>query len=278
MKLKHLLYSISTVLFLSSCSTTSFYQVYEVKPFDESITKSNKLIFDDENCQISYNLWSNGGNIGFNFYNKTNFNIYIKLNESNFILNGFANDYFKNRTYTTTKSKFVSTSNTSTGSLAITGIDTYENINTSQVISSISAKLNSSVGYSVSIKEDSIVCIPPRTTKIISEYSINNYQIRDCELYKYPRKNQIKTLTYSSDDSPIVFSNRITYEINGNSKVVTNKFYVSGVTNYPYSDFFVRKYEEFCGQKSYMRKKHYRYYDVDRFFIKYTKGEDYWKH
>lgn len=122
MNVKNLLYTISTVLILSSCATTSFYQVYDVKPANESVTKSEMLFFEDENCKITYNLWSNGGNIGFNFYNKSDSKIYVKLTESNFILNGFAYDYFKNRTFTTSESKSASTSNTSTGSVAVTGL------------------------------------------------------------------------------------------------------------------------------------------------------------
>lgn len=278
MKFRNLLYTISTVLILSSCATTSFYQVYDVKPANESITKSDMLFFEDENCKITYNLWSNGGNIGFNFYNKSDSRIYVKLNESNFILNGFAYDYFKNRTFTTSESKSASTSKTSTGSVAVTGLNIYNNIQTNQVKSSSSANLSSSVGYAVSIKEDSVVCIPPKTTKRISEYSINEALIRNCDLFKYPRTKEINTVSYKEDESPIVFSNRITYEINGNSKEVTNEFYVSEITNYPESEFIETKYEEFCGQKSSYSTKYFKYYDTDKFYIKYSKGTDYWKH
>lgn len=263
---------------MSSCATTSFYQVYNVKPIEESITNTDELFFEDENCKISYNLWANGGNIGFNFYNKTDNNIYVKLNESNFILNGFAYDYFKNRTFTTSESKSASTSNTSTGSVAVTGINVYNNIQTNQVKSSSSANLGSSVGYAVSIKEDSIICIPPKTTKRISEYSISNTLIRNCDLLKYPRRKEIKTKSYTSEKSPIVFSNRITYEINGNSKLVENDFFVSEITNYPESEFFESKYDEYCGQKSSVQTKYYKFYDIDKFYIKYSKGTDYWKH
>ena len=108
----------SIVILLSSCATTSFYQVYNVKPIEESILNADEFLFEDENCKISYNLWARGGDSGFEFYNKTENNIYVKLNESNFILNGFAYDYFKNRTFTTSESKSVSAANTSTGSVA----------------------------------------------------------------------------------------------------------------------------------------------------------------
>lgn len=278
MKFRNLLYTIGTVLILSSCATTSFYQVYDVKPIDKSITNSDMLFYEDDNCKITYNLWSNGGNIGFNFYNKTDSKIFVKLNECNFILNGFAYDYFKNRTFTTSESKSASTSEISTGSVAVTGLNIYNNIQTNQVKSSSSANLSSSVGYAVSIKEDSNVCIPPKTTKRVSEYSINDALIRNCDLFKYPRTKEIKTVSYTESESPIVFSNRITYEINGNSTLVTNEFYVSGVTNYPESEFFETKHVEFCEQKSSYSTKYYKYYDTDKFYIKYSKGTDYWKH
>lgn len=278
MKTRKLLYAISIVLLMTSCATTSFYQVYNVKPIEESITNTDELFFEDENCKISYNLWENGGTIGFNFQNKTDNNIYVKLNESNFILNGFAYDYFKNRTFTTSESKSASTSNTSTGSVAVTGINLYNNIQTNQVKSSSSANISSSVGYAVSIKEDSLICIPPNTTKRVSEYSINNALIRNCDLFKYPRRKEIKTKAYTAEKSPIVFSNRITYEINGNSKLVENDFFVSEITNYPESEFFESKYDEYCGQKSSVQTKYYKFYDIDKFYIKYSKGTDYWKH
>jgi hypothetical protein len=278
MKTKKLLYVFGIVLLMSSCATTSFYQVYNVKPTNESITNVEELFFEDDNCKISYNLWGNGGNIGFNFYNKTDKNVYVRLNESNFILNGFAYDYFKNRTFTTSESNSASASNTSTGSVAVTGINVYNNIQTNQVKSSSSANISSSVGFAVSIKEDSIICIPPKTTKRISEYSINNALIRNCDLFKYPRTKEIKTKAYSAEKSPIVFSNRITYEINGSLKLVENEFFVSEITNYPESEFLESKYDEYCGQKSYNQTEYYKFYDIAKFYIKYSKGLDTWKH
>lgn len=279
MKLRNLLYTSSVVVILSSCMvTSSFYQVYDVKPINETITKSDLLFFEDENCIITYDLWAKGGDIGFDFYNKSDNKIYVKLNESNFIVNGYAYDYFKNRTFTTSESKSASTSKMSTSSVGVTGVNTNNYIQTNQVKGSSSANLSAAVGYSVSMKEDSIVCIPPKTTKRISEYSINEALIRNCDLFKYPRKKEITTMSYSEDESPIVFGNRITYEIEGNSKVVTNEFYVSQITNYPESDFFETKYKEFCGQTSDYRTKYFKYDDADKFYIKYNKGTDYWRH
>ena len=277
--MRKLIYAFSTVLLLSSCATPSFYQVYNVKSNQKTITKTDNLVYEDENCKISYNLWADGGNIGFDIYNKTDNKIYVNLNESNFILNGFAYDYYRNRTFTSSESKSASVSRTSTGSLAVTGINVYNNIQTNQVKSSSSANISSSVGYAVTIKEDSIICIPAKTTKRISEYSINNTLIRNCDLFKYPSTKKIKTKSYSVEKSPIVFSNPMTYESNGNKITVENKFFVSEITNYPSNKFFELKYEEYCGQKKMTKKiKFYKLYDTDRFYIEYKKGQDTWKH
>lgn len=277
MKITKLFY-LSVIGLVSSCAPTSFYQVYSVKSTQEIITTDDVLLIEDENCKISYNLWANGGNIGFDFYNKTNSEIYVNLNKSYFVLNGFANDYYKDRTYTSSKSNSASTSSTYGSSYAVTGVNTYNNIQTNQVKSSSSVNLNSAIGYAVATKEDSIVCIPAKTTKRISEYLISNVLIRNCDLLKYPKKREIKTKSYSVEQSPIVFSNRITYKVDGKINNIENSFFVSEITNYPSSDFFENKYIEYCGQKSYSTAKFYKFYDIDKFYIKYSKGTDTWKH
>ena len=222
--MRKLIYLFLTLL-MTSCATT-FYQVYNVKPNQEKNTKTDNLFFEDENCKITYDLWANGGNIGFDIYNKTDENVYVYLNESNFILNGFAYDYYKNRTFTTTEG---------------------------------------------TIKEDSIIRIPAKTTKRISEYSINSTRITDCDLKKYPSRKTIKTKSYSIEQSPIIFSNIITYETKGEKMTVQNEFYVSEIANYPATEFFEYKYTEYCGKKSKSKTKFNKFYNTDKFYIKYSK-------
>lgn len=284
MKIKKFIFLLGITVLFASCAPTTFYQVYNVKPTNENIIKTDKLVYEDDNCKISYNLWDNGGNIGFNIYNKTDKELFVHLNKCNFVLNGFAYDYYKNRTYTTSESQSASATKTAGSSVAVTGINVYNNIQTNQVKSASSANLSSSVGYSVSVKEDSILRIPSKTTKRITEYSINNTLIRNCDLLRYPKtgpfnQNEIKTKQYSIEQSPIVFSNRITYKVGDDFFNIQNKFFVSEITNYPSTEFFESKYEEYCGQKSTTQTKYYKYNDADKFFIKYSKkGTDYMKH
>lgn len=269
---------ISLSLIMGSCAT-SFYQLYNVEPLFESVDQNGGYIFEDENCRISYALWSEGGNIGFNFHNKTDQNIDINLNKSFFIYNGFANDYYKNRTYTRSKTSSVMATNRPviTSSEATTTA-TSTGTKTTTLFSTRTTGLSSTVGNAVTEKEDSIVTVPARTTKRVSEYPINYALIRSCDMLKYPMTKDIKTMKYDKTSSPLVFSNRIYYSIAGNGKEVENEFYVSEITNYPSSEFFEYKNLENCGQKSTSKPKHFKYYDQNKFYIKYQKtGGDTWK-
>ena len=216
------------ILLLTSCGPTIYFQVYQVAPGDKMKSNENSLIYEDDNCIVSYNLWAERGDIGFKVYNKTNSNIYVNLEESFFILNGIAHDYFKNRVYSFAAGSY---------------------------------------------SEDNIICIPPKAAKMVAEYNINETIYRDCDLYRFPaRQKYIKTKSFTKDDSPIVFGNRIAYSLGEYSNLIRceNLFYVSEITNYPMGDMIGYKSDEFCGKKSFM----YQYFKLaapNRFFVKYLK-------
>ena len=67
-----------TFIVVSSCASTAYYQVYstETKLGEET---TGGVIFKDENVSISYNLWAEGGNIGFTILNQSDSNIYVNL-------------------------------------------------------------------------------------------------------------------------------------------------------------------------------------------------------
>ncbi len=234
MKTKKILFPALIAMMLTSCVST-YFQVYKTVPSDKLVVKNNLLVYEDENCKVSYNLWSEGGNIGFQFFNKTDKNIYLNLEESFFILNGVSKNYYRNRVFTS---------------------------------------------FSVSYNEEKILYIPSKTSKIISEYNINESLFRDCDLFKYPTKKQIKSKTFSKEQSPLVFSNRIAYSIGQTDNLIKfeNEFYVTEISNYPESEMFESKYDEYCGQKSLTMTKYFKNVSADRFYIKYSKGKATWKH
>ena len=252
--MKKFLLFIVTAVFSVSCVPV-FYQVYKTSTSDQLNIVDSKLVYEDQNISIAYNLWGENGNIGFSFYNNTDDNIYFVLCESYFILNGYANNYFRNRTFTQTLSALQSST-----------IIPYSRY----FISSYA--ISASKGYSTSFIEERVVCIPSKTTKNISEYSINDVIIRNCDLFLYPTNKQINTKIFPLNESPLVFSNRIAYSIGAGADLITieNKFFVSEITNYPQASMEYQAYEEICGKKSSLKKTYLRNVSPDNFYIKYT--------
>ncbi|MDP4186542.1 MAG: hypothetical protein Q8905_00710 [Bacteroidota bacterium] len=238
------------------------------------------MVYEDENCKVSYNLWDEGGNIGFRFFNKTDKNIYLNLEESFFILNGISYNYYKDRVFTNSTSTGSSTSRGVTASKSMTGVNYLDLLQTNRIAATNAVGIMSSSGYSVSYNEEKIVCIPTMTSKIISEYIINESLFRDCDLFKYPTRKQIKSKTFKKSDSPFVFSNRIAYIVGqtGNLIKFENEFYVTEISNYPESEIVESKQDEYCDQKSMTMTKYFKNVSPDKFYIKYTEGTDTWKH
>jgi hypothetical protein len=261
MKLKVLLLLILPVL-LGSCSST-FYQLYEVKPEQAIKKQDNRLVYEDENCIITYNLWADEGNSGFSIHNKTRQDLTLHLDESFFILNGTAYDYYKNRI--TSSSRMVSTATSSTNSLALLfgGYAT----NTTQVATT--------GDRGVAYVEKPKITIPPNSSKRVAEYAISQSLFRSCDLYRFPNRNQVKTQNFNEANSPVVFKNSIKYSLDNNDEriAIENSFYVNAITNYPESEFTEKKQDEFCGKKNPNISTSFVKYSPDRFYIKYEKGK-----
>lgn len=279
MKIKQrLIYVVLGIFLLSSCVTTNFHQVYKVQPADMEV-KEQFLIYEDENCIISYRFWSEGGNAGFKIFNKTDNDLFLNLKKSFFVLNGVAYDYYLNRVFSNSTTSGISTSRTATASKSATGVNQFNLLQTNLLRATSSKGLTTSSGYSISYNEQKYLCIPSQTSKVVSEYNVNKELYRDCDLFRHPKKSQINTKTFSRSDSPIVFSNRITYAIEEPVDWINvkNEFYVSEITNYPNSEFFESKYEEFCGQKSTNRTRYFKNVSPDKFYITYSRIP-FWHH
>ena len=279
MKTKNLVLTIAVSIFMTSC-VTSFYQVYKAVPTEKVVLKDNALVYEDENCKVTYDFWGSGGNMSFQFYNKTDKNIYLNMEESFFVVNGISYNYFKNREFSYATSVGASAMKSVAASKSMTGVNYIDLLQTNSISATNAYGLITSKGYSVTFNEEKILCIPSRTSKIITEYIINQTLIRDCELFKYPAKKQIKTKNYSKNNSPLVFSNRLSYSVGQKENFIEfeNEFYVSEITNLPESEMIEEKQEEFCGQKAGLPLKFYKSESPSKFFIQYLKGSDTWKH
>jgi len=258
----------------------SYFQVYKTESIDKVILKDNSLVYEDDNCKVLYDFWADNGNIGFMFFNKTDKTVYLNLEDSYFILNGIAHNYYQNRIFTNSKNTGATSVYGLGASKSVTGLNYFNLLQTNKLLATSSLGVSSSEGYSVAYAEEKIIAIPAYTAKVISEYSINSTLYRDCDLFKYPKKNQIKTKSFTKSTSPLVFSNRLTYKKENDLIPIkfVNEFYVSEITNYAEADITERKYEEFCNQKDAMTSLFFKDVSPDKFYLKYIKGTDSWEH
>lgn len=199
------------------------------------------------------------------------------MDESFFILNGVSHNYYKNRVFTSSGAINI---NGTTTTESTTGINYLSLIQTNRNFATNTLGLMTSSGSSVSYNEEKIVCVPSKTSKLISEYNINESLFRYCDLFKYPTKKQIKSMTFSKEQSPLIFSNRIAYTIGKTDNLIKfeNEFYVTEITNYPKNEMYESIYDEYCGQKSMTTTKYFKDVSADKFYIKYKNGQDIWEH
>ena len=273
---------VCAVMLLSSCSVSNYYQVFKVQPKEEMLGDRKSLVYSDANCTISYNLWGDGGNIGFVIQNNSDENIYLNKKECFFICNGYAYDYFKNRTYATSRGVQVGGAVAKTGAagISVSGVNVYgyDQINSVAATKSYAVSVVDNVSSSVSWEEAEIICIPPKSMKVISEFDrITNVIIRNCELFRYPTNNQTTASIFSASESPLVFSNKLAYYLGDSKELirVNNEFYVSEITNLTEKNMIERRneYDEYCGEKTFPSLKTYwKDATADRFYIMYTKA------
>lgn len=281
MNARKILLTLLVSVLLSSCASRSYYQVYKATPTDKLVLKDGLLVYEDGSCMVSYDFWGDGGDIGFLFFNKTDKNIYLNLEESFFILNGVTYNYFRNRVFTTSTNSGAITTRAASASKSVTGINYNDLLQTNRLSVTNSLGLMASSSFSVSYNEEKIICVPSKTSKRISEYIINESLFRDCDLLRYPKPSQIKTKTFSKEQSPFVFSNRITYTIGQNENLMKfeNEFYVTEISNYPENELFDFEYEKYCDEKSTYMTGFFKQDSADKFYIKYSKDLfDEWEH
>lgn len=167
----------SLILFLfsilSSCKSTS-YQVFETQ--SKNVKLNEKIYqYTDSIVTISYNLWSDGGSLRFQIFNKTDSVLYIDWSKCNFIYNGYSFDYLKN-----------------TSTMVTSGISLFGN----------ETGIHNSIGIIENEKPQ--VQLPPKS--FITVYRFNLNQKHYLQFEKIPKKNSA-VIKYEEDKSPIKFRN-----------------------------------------------------------------------
>lgn len=231
------------VLFMPSCMQPVMYQIYTVKPSSNQVINDDLILFENDDIDVCYYFWSEGGNPGFVIKNKTDKMISVDLNKTFFILNDIAYDYYLDRTITLGNERIMSKSKSG----AVFGaFNSLGFLYPSLIYSDLSLGLNASSSESIHDKE--IVYIPAKTKKYFMEYNIVKSPNSACEL----QGGKVGVLNFSKDNSPISFGNIIAYRVgdDGDLKTFNNDFYVSQIKNIKEKHEKIKEKIKECGKKN----------------------------
>ena len=253
---------------LSSCNKL-YYQVYDVNS-ENMVQKDNSLVYENNDIKLMYNLWGENGSVGFIIQNKTNNDLFIDLTQTFFILNGKANDYFKNREYTNTS---IMEASLSTSYLLDWNTGLWANRYYVPLPASTKAVKGISTG--VTTKEKAIICIPANSWKVIDEYKVVPSIRQSCDKKTDYPKHKAVVSTYNKDNSPLTFRNRISYAFDKeckNLKQIENEFYVSDITNYSKKEIIQTVKEKVnCYDIIKTKRKYFKIGGPNKFYVTYNK-------
>lgn len=281
-QINSILLTVCASLLLASCASGAFYQVCKVTPVNEAATiRDNTLVFEDANFSITYDMWDDGGTVGFAMQNKTDADMYVRMDKTFFVLNGIAYDYFQNRI--TTRS--ISSANVNSTAMAMSGGNTAGNSSSGYMgarssrwwsVGGLGATntVANAAGSSVAYNEPKVVCIPAHTSKMFGGFVIARSAFRDCDLLRYPTTNPTDPFVFNAQNSPFVFENRIAYgKDSTNCMQITNSFYVSEIVNYPFATIIEHLPDSYCDQKLVATHPVFKFSSPSSFYIKYTRAD-----
>lgn len=262
-------------LCLASCKSY-YYQVYDVSSNNLKM-QDNSLVYENEDCKVLYNLWSNNGKLKFAILNKTDKDIFVNMGQSFYVVNGQAVDYYQGRTFTSQSyDEYTNMGATVTGSANGRGLwgngVYYEDAQA--LVNAKSVRTVKAVANSITSKEKEIVCIPAKCYKVFSYYSVNPDRVVTCERSKDYPSGTYQVGTYTQASTPMSFKNRIAYGFTKNDvadKHIDNDFWISGITNYS-QDAATEKYKdktECYGIKSSEKGKRFKIGTPSKFYKLY---------
>ncbi|MCM1177124.1 MAG: hypothetical protein NC308_06835 [Clostridium sp.] len=241
--MKHILMIIAATVSAVSCSPKFYQQIATLSSDNVKLQDNGEFLYVHPDFSIIYDFWSESGNFSFLVSNNTDEDIYLNLEDSHFINNGYAYDYYQARTYSCRPVETVK----DIPSGCLTRIDRIE------------------------YAEQKIVCIPSHSSKSFGEFYVSSTPYRECGFIRDPSSKENAVKEYEAADSPRIIENRLAFKVSGTSVIVNNVFYVS-----EYRNIAVNESEETikintCSGKKYVKIN--RFGSSDKFYISYSEGD-----
>lgn len=286
--MKRLIFLLLAVPLLTSCAQY-YYQIATISSDQLELEGNGIYSYATPEYVIQYDFWDNSGVVRFSFENKTDSDIYIDLSRSFLVVNGIAQDYYQNRTWTnrttiaSTSSSGYSFGNAKSSSNSIssrfnnyvsyqpklTSTIGFANTNVLGINQSYTVTSSNTSGIAVEEKEG--VWVPAHTSKIFNEFSIMSYPYRECGFDRFPSDDKSK-MDFTVASSPVVFENRLYIKKDGVEIPIKNTFYISNLNNLSEKNATYKDFEKNCngkdreenGIKTYMKDA-----SPNKFYVKY---------
>ncbi len=280
--MKKALILLSSLVLVCSCSTY-YTQIATIASNDVKLHDNGDFSYSNSLVTISYDFWSSCGTMCFTVTNASDNDIVLDLTKSNFIDNGYANDYYQGRTFIYSKnvSQSAQVSRQVGVAGAIVGSLSTQYANATSSSSSLTVASNSQVGaaaskgissgFSVEYREMEYVRIPAHTSKTFGEFNLTDGAYRECGLARNPTSRETAVKEYNANNSPKVFSNLLTFIIDSEELVVNNEFYVSEFRNLNDKDVYETVYVEDCNGNRINNTpvKWNKFASANKFYISY---------
>ena len=265
---------------ITSCGTVKYnYQLVELDSRNMQQV-GNSLQSSNNDIDVNFNFWGNGGKSSFTVKNKTNKMLYIKHDECFLIKNGNIIDYYDNSEYTNSSIS----SSTSSKSASKSNIYNSENMNTafdalgSMISASKTVAKTKSNSSGVTKSDKKILPVPPNSYRKINGYTIQYNRLRDCNVDIKPSKkksNKENGVVYDQEDTPMNLNILITYAFEEdfkNKKSFEISTFIKHFSNWHEDAFIVsEKYKE-CEDDIFKKNRDiYVNYSPLMWFHKYRK-------
>ncbi len=203
-------------ILVTTISSCKVYQVFETDSSKVAKDSGKNFFYENDDVKLIYNFWSKGGDFYFTMLNKTDKPIYIDWAKSNFIKNNIAKDYWKDVTYSVSR----------TISSTMDDVIILDKGGNSGFFPN--ATISNTRGKSERPRPNAQ--IPPHAAVSVSSFNISNY-IPYKKNTAHAGKGE--ELIYDSLSTPLQFRNYVGYTFDkdlDSLKFVDNNFWIKKIT------------------------------------------------
>ena len=248
------------VLALNSCAAY-YQQIVTMSSPQMKLSDKGELGFSDLGVTLSYDFWSENGQMNYLVTNDTDSDISIDMAHSFLIVNGIANDYYQKRTFSYAK-QITSVSST------LASTTTYRSVSTNLL-----GVYNEGIygtKNSVEIEEKDIIIIPAHASKRICQFSLLDSPLRKCGFPRNPSKKEEAILEFDEVNTPLVIENRLMIVADGEDHPITNRFYISNIENVSKEVSTEKKPKQDCSGRNTAELYEFNKYEAtNKFFLEY---------